>query len=121
MRICIPVQTNEGLRALVNHHFGSSPYFLIYDSDKEVFEVISNSDEHHSHGMCHPLKVLDDQNLDAVVCVGMGARAVQKLRQGGLKAYRTKAETAEETIREYKEGGLEEITIENACIDHSCH
>lgn len=121
MRICIPVQTNEGLRALVNRHFGSAPYFLIYDSDKEAFEVISNSDEHHSHGMCHPLKVMDDQNLDAVVCVGMGARAVQMLKQGGLKAYRTKAETAEDTIRKYREGILEEITIENACVDHSCY
>jgi len=121
MKICIPVQTNEGLKAAVDRHFGSAPYFLIYDSDKEAFEVISNSDEHHSHGMCHPLRVLEERSLDAVVCVGMGARAVKKLKQGGLKTYRTKVETAEETIREYREGVLEEITIENACVEHSCH
>jgi len=121
MRICIPVKTKKGLKAVVNSHFGSAPYFLIYDSDKEVFEVISNSDEHHSHGMCHPLRVLDGQALNTVVCAGMGVRAVRKLKQSGLVVYRTKAETAEETIREYKEGGLEEITVENACIDHSCH
>jgi len=121
MRICIPVQTNEGLRALVSRHFGSAPYFLIYDSDKEAFEVISNSDEHHSHGMCHPIRSLEDQDLDAVVCVGMGARAVQKLKQAGLMTYKAKAETAEETISEYREGDLEEITIETACVDHGCH
>jgi len=121
MRICIPVQTNEGLESVVDHHFGSAPYFLIYDSDKAAFEVISNSDEHHNHGMCHPLRVLEDQDLNAVVCVGMGARAVQRLKQAGLKTYRSKQDTAKETIREYREGVLEEITNENACVDHSCH
>jgi len=42
MRICIPVQTNEGLKATVDRHFGSASYFLIYDSNTEAFEVISN-------------------------------------------------------------------------------
>lgn len=121
MRICIPAKTDEGLKTTVNLHFGSAPYFLIYDLDKESFDVLSNSDENHSHGMCHPLKALKDQDLDAVVCAGMGARAVQRLNQGGLKAYRTEAETAEEAIREYREGSLEEISVENACVDHRCH
>jgi len=71
--------------------------------------------------MCHPLKVLEDLSLDAVICVGMGARAVQRLNEDGLKAYRTTAETAEEIVRRYREGILEEITVENACVDHHCH
>jgi len=121
MRICIPVRANEGLKAMVNPHFGSAPYFLIYDSAKEAFEIISNSDRHHKHGMCHPLNVLSEQGLDAVVCIGMGARAVQRLNEGGVKAYRTKAATADEILSRYKEGILEEITVENACVDHSCH
>ena len=69
----IPLITNEGLKSEVNAHFGSAPYFLIYDTEKETSETISNSDEHHIHGMCHPMKALDDKDIGAVVCGGMGA------------------------------------------------
>ncbi|MBU2541649.1 MAG: NifB/NifX family molybdenum-iron cluster-binding protein [Candidatus Omnitrophica bacterium] len=121
MKICIPIETKEGIKAKVNAHFGSAPYFLIYDTDKNTFEIINNSDNHHMHGMCHPLKALDKKGIDAVVCAGMGARAVSKLNEGGISVYRVRAETVEEIIKRYKEGRLEEITVENACIDHSCH
>ena len=121
MKMCIPVETKEGLKAKVFAHFGSAPYFLIYDIDKDAFEAVSNSDRHHIHGTCHPLKVLENQTIDAVVCRGMGARAVQKLNEDDIKAYRASGETVEELIKRYKEGILEEITIDNACTDHSCH
>ncbi|MFH1578406.1 MAG: NifB/NifX family molybdenum-iron cluster-binding protein [Candidatus Omnitrophota bacterium] len=121
MKICVPIEANEELQARVNAHFGSAPYFIIYDTDKETFEVINNTNRNHMHGMCHPLKVLDNKDINAVACRGMGARAVQKLNEGGIKAYRVSAETVEEIINKYKEGNLEEITIQNACIDHSYH
>lgn len=121
MKLCIPIMRNEGLQAKVNAHFGSAPYFLIYDTDKEAFEVINNGDSQHMHGMCHPLKVLDNKGIDAVVCCGMGARAVQKLNEGGIKAFRASAGTVQGIIKSYKEGELEEITVNNACINHSCH
>ena len=121
MKICIPIVTSEGLKAKVNAHFGSAPYFLVYSTEEKTFEVINNSDNHHIHGMCHPLKALDNKGIDTVVCGGMGARAVQKLNEGGIKAYKASAGTAEEIIKKYKEDALEEITIHNACIDHNCH
>jgi len=121
MKICIPITTNEGLKAKVNAHFGSAPYFLLYNTDKKAFEVINNSDRKHMPGTCYPLKVLENKNINIVVCTGMGARAVQKLNEGGIKAYRAKFETAEEIVKGHKEGVLEEITIKNACTDHKCH
>lgn len=121
MKICIPIIENEGLNSQVNAHFGSAPYFLIYNTEEKDFEVVNNSDSHHVHGMCHPLKALDNKGIDVVVCGGMGARAVQKLNEGGIKAYRASTETAEEIINRFNKGKLEEITVDNACIDHSCH
>jgi len=121
MRICIPVENNEGLKARVCAHFGSAPYFIIYDTDKDTSEVINNSDNHHIHGMCHPLKALEGKGINVVVCGGMGARAVQKLNEGGIRACRASAETAQEIIQSYEQGNLEEITADNACTDHGCH
>lgn len=122
MRICIPIESDEGLKAKVDAHFGSAPYFLIYDADKKTHEVINNSDKHHTHGMCHPLRVLGNQKIDAVVCRGMGARAIQKLCEDGIRAYRASVETtADEVTQKHKQGLLEEMTVENACVDHSSH
>ncbi len=121
MKICIPIENGEGKKAKVSAHFGSAPCFLIYDTNEESFEVIKNSNKHHVHGMCHPLEVLENQNINVVVCAGMGARAVQKLNEGGIKVYRVVAETADAIVKRYKEGYLKELTIENACVNHNCH
>ncbi|MBL7197079.1 MAG: NifB/NifX family molybdenum-iron cluster-binding protein [Candidatus Omnitrophica bacterium] len=121
MKICIPVKTNTGLKAKVNAHFGSSPYFLIYDIDNDSVKTIENSDRHHIRGACHPLKILENQNIDIVACRGIGARVVQTLNRSGIWAYRASGERAEEIITECKDGKLKAITIQNACTDHNCH
>jgi predicted Fe-Mo cluster-binding NifX family protein len=52
MRLCIPIETNEGKNAKVYGHFGSAPYFTIVDIEKDSVEVIDNANQHHAHGMC---------------------------------------------------------------------
>ena len=121
MRICIPTETKEGKSARVYGHFGSAPFFTVYDTEKDTIEVIDNSNQHHSHGMCHPMGALTGKKIDAVVCGGMGARAVQKLNEDGIKAYRAVTGTVANITSEFIKGGLEEITIENACAQHGCH
>jgi predicted Fe-Mo cluster-binding NifX family protein len=117
----MPTQTDNGKDALVCEHFGSAPYFTIYDSGKAEYEIIPNNNEHHAHGMCQPLAALGDRNLDAVVCGGMGMGAIQKLNAGGIKAFRVEPGTVEETVKKYKNSTLEELTINNSCRHHGCH
>ncbi len=121
MRICIPTENKEGLNAKVYNHFGSAPYFTIYDTGKETFKTVNNTNVHHSHGMCHPIGVLGVSSIDAVVCRGMGSRAVVKLNAANIKAYRADGETVAEIIKKYKDNELEEITVQNACMQHGCH
>jgi predicted DNA-binding protein (UPF0251 family)/predicted Fe-Mo cluster-binding NifX family protein len=121
VRICIPTSTNEGKTAPVHGHFGSAPYFTIYDTATGDVEVIDNANEHHSHGTCQPMSALTGRKIDAVVCAGMGARAVQKLNGGGIKVYRAVEGTVADIAGQFLKGGLEEITAENACTQHHCH
>lgn len=121
MKICIPTETNKGKAANVYGHFGSAPYFTICDIKDDTIEIIDNANQHHQHGMCQPLNALNGKRIDAVVCGGMGARAVMMLNEGGIKTYRAIAGSVEEVIKSYREGALEEITIENACASHGCH
>lgn len=121
MKICIPTETSEGLKAEVYGHFGSAPYFTIVDVEKDSVEILNNANQHHSHGMCQPMKALMGQKIDAVVTGGMGARAVQGLNQGGIRAYRAIPGTVADIVSQFKKGGLEEITAQNACAQHGCH
>ncbi|MCU0651837.1 MAG: NifB/NifX family molybdenum-iron cluster-binding protein [Candidatus Omnitrophica bacterium] len=121
MRICIPTENKEGLSARVYEHFGSTPYFTIYDTENETFKIVDNINAHHSHGMCHPIGVLGTSSIDVVVCQGMGMRAVQKLNEANIKAYKAVAGTVDEIIKGYKGNELEELTVQNACAQHGCH
>jgi predicted Fe-Mo cluster-binding NifX family protein len=122
MRICIPTESNEGLSAQVFGHFGSAPYFTIYDTEKEQVETVDNANAHHDHGMCHPVGALGPSKVDVVICMGMGRRAVEKLNEAGIKAYRMDGGTVAELIKKYKANRLEELTVENACGHHGgCH
>jgi predicted Fe-Mo cluster-binding NifX family protein len=121
MRICIPTETDNGKTAKVCGHFGSAPFFTIYDDGKDTFEVIDNPNKHHVHGTCRPTSVLIGKNINIVVCGGMGVRAIQDLNKKGIRVYRATADIVEEVITRYEHGRFEEITIEDACSQHNCH
>lgn len=121
MKICIPTETKEGKKAQVYGHFGSAPYFTIMDTEKDTVEVIDNGNQHHAHGMCQPMNALVGKSIDAVVSGGMGARAVLKLNEGGIKVMRAVPGTVEEIVQQFKNKQLEEMTVDNACSQHGCH
>jgi ArsR family transcriptional regulator len=121
MKICIPTETNEGRTARAYGHFGSAPFFTICDTESGEVEVIDNSNQHHSHGMCHPMEALAGKGVDAVVTGGAGARAVQKLNDSGIKVYRAVEGTVADIAAQFASGKLEEISVQNACAHHGCH
>ncbi len=121
MRICIPTETQDGLNAQVFGHFGSAPYFTIVDIESGEIRMLDNANAHHSHGMCHPLGALTGLSIDAVICQGMGARAVQKLNEAGIKAFQAQGQTVAAIIARCKANELSEITMEGACTEHGCH
>ena len=121
MKLCIPTVGAEGLTATVSEHFGSAPCFTIYDTDAQSINVIENKNLHHSHGACQPLNALSGQEIDAVVCGGMGARALINLNRGGIRAYLGKAGTVQDILTAFAKGDLPEITPANSCSQHGCH
>ena len=76
MKICFPVQNDNGIESTVYNHFGSAPAFVVIDTDTNNVTSINNRDQHHSHGACNPMKALDNQEIDAIVVGGIGAGAL---------------------------------------------
>lgn len=121
MRIAIPVFSDEGQNSEVYGHFGSAPCFIIFDTSTAACETVNNGDKEHAHGMCLPLASFEGMNIDAIVTGGMGLRALQKMSEAGLKAYRSsEGMTVTDVARSLQAGKLPEITMEGACSHHSC-
>lgn len=119
MRICIPTENDNGLQSIVYGHFGSAPYFVIYDTENKNIEVINNRNEHHQHGQCNPLSSFTRTLIDMLVTGGIGMRALEQLNAGGIRAYRTTTEkTVSDVIARQAENSLPEITLDNACSHH---
>jgi len=119
MKVCFPVQNNEGLDSTVFNHFGSAPMFVVVDAVADTLSTISNGDQHHAHGACNPLKALDNQKIDAIVVGGIGAGALSRLIQAGIKVYRAQSKTVGENLALYKEKGLSEYSPLSSCGGHS--
>jgi len=120
MKICIPVIENKGLESIAYNHFGSAPFFLIYNFEDEQIKVIENEDLHHEHGMCQPLKALGGEDVDAILVGGIGAGALNKLNNQGVKAFRVTNETVLKNIELLKRNELMEFSLDDSCSHHDC-
>jgi len=98
MQVCFPIEENKGLDSIVYNHFGSAPLFVKVDSETMAVEVLQNNNQHHDHGMCHPLAALSGHTIDALVVGGIGAGALAKLNDAGIAVYRASAPTIKENI-----------------------
>jgi predicted Fe-Mo cluster-binding NifX family protein len=119
MKVCFPVQKDEGLDSKVYNHFGSAPMFVVIDTDSNSIEKINNRDQHHSHGACNPMKALDNQKVDAIVVGGIGGGALTRLNQMGISVHRSKGETIRDNIEMFSAKALPVLTLQGCCGGHS--
>jgi len=119
MKICFPVAEAQGISSEVYGHFGSAPVFIIVETDNNTFTTINNKDQHHAHGACNPMKALHNQKVDAIVVGGIGAGALMKLNQQGMKVFQARAQTVEDNILLLKDQKLPEFTKQHACAGHA--
>ncbi len=118
MKVCFPVAEAEGVDSEVYGHFGSAPVFIIVDTKDNHVTTINNKDQHHAHGACNPLKALNNQKVDAIVVGGIGAGALTKLNQQGIKVFRAQAQKVKENIKLLTDHILTEFTLQHTCAGH---
>jgi len=71
MKICMPVLDEKGMDSVVYGHFGSAPFFAVYDTDKKDVSFVNNNEREHEHGQCMPVAALQKIGAEAVLCKGM--------------------------------------------------
>jgi predicted Fe-Mo cluster-binding NifX family protein len=118
MKVCFPVQNNDGVQSMVFDHFGSAPMFLIVDTETRTLAVINNRDQHHAHGSCNPLKALDQQTVDAVIVGGIGGGALSRLTRAGISVFRAQRGTVQENLTWYEASALPKFALRHSCGGH---
>lgn len=106
MKIAIPVETQDGLNSVVALHFGHAPYYAFVNDDTKECVVIPNGSSHNG-GEKLPPEWLHDQDVDALVCGGLGARAIGLCTQLGIVVYLGAEPTVRDTLNSLKSGALE--------------
>lgn len=118
MNIAIPTCGKNGLNEEVYGHFGSAPYFTIYNTETKEISVIDNNNDHHTHGQCTPVEYISGYSVKTVLTCGMGRRAVSLLNENGIKVYLVNGQTVADAIRHYESGQLVELSEDGACGGH---
>jgi len=120
MKICVPVEVNEGLDSKPFGHFGSAPMFVVCDLESGDISTINNGDLGHEHGKCQPIKALSGNVVDAVIVGGIGQGAIIKLNSMKIKVYRAQGKTIEENLNLLKENKLQEFPTNHTCSHDGC-
>jgi len=118
MKLCFPVENDNGMDSMVYGHFGSAPLFILYDSETNELDIINNQNMHHAHGMCNPLQALNGKVVDAIVVGGIGAGAINKLNIMHIKVFRASENTVQYNIDLFNKSLLPELTDNDACVHH---
>ncbi len=122
MKICIPIEQNNGMDSLTYGHFGSAPYFLIYDSHTMTHEILNNAHAEHEHGMCNPITPLLEKGVTAVIVSGMGAKALMNLQAMDIQVFKLAESTSIKNIVSRLDfSQMEQLNSENCCSHHNCH
>ena len=90
--------------------FGRAEYFIIYDLEKDEFQVIENKGYTASGGAgIASAQQLIDKSIDVVISGSFGPNAYNLLNSSGIKMYKGEDISIKELIEKYKSGKLEEI------------
>jgi predicted Fe-Mo cluster-binding NifX family protein len=117
----MPTVEGTGLGARLSGHFGSAPYFTVVESDTGRTQVIENAHARHEHGQCRPTRSLEGLGVEAVVCRGLGRRALSVLSGEGITVLVTEAATVAEAMKAFGAGRAIPLDEAHACQGGHSH
>lgn len=115
-RVAVPTYRG-GLDDLVCEHFGRAPTFTIVDLETGDVEVLQNYSEHFG-GSGYPPEILAEKGVSAVLCKGLGPKALAMFRQFGIEVYVGASGTVRDAIRDFQTRMLKEASEMDTCREH---
>jgi predicted Fe-Mo cluster-binding NifX family protein len=121
MKICIPVQEDQQLDSREYAHFGRAPYFAIVDTETKELEIVDNSGGGHKHHSDHHTGLMASRGVEAVVCNGIGRRALAALDRAGIDVITMPERTVDDIVGAIQAGRTRRMTADEACGGGGMH
>jgi predicted Fe-Mo cluster-binding NifX family protein len=118
MRLCIPTMNERGLEAPLSAHFGSAPYYTVVETETKKVQVAANPRAEHEHGHCEPVAGIADLAPDAVLCMGLGRRALDRLQAAGIQVFVARATQVAQAVSQFESGELSPFAADGCCGGH---
>lgn len=110
VKIVIPVADEGAIR--LSAHFGRAPYFAWFRlEDGDVVDSgVTPNDSSHFGGRGLPPERMMAMGADVVISSGMGQRAIQMFQSSTVAVLQARSLDVAQSIRDFAEGGLTELT-----------
>ena len=120
MKVCQPVEKDQGIDNVLHGHFRSAPRFVIVDTDTHETFTFGNTYEDEDHDITKPLESFSDIHVDVAIVGGVGRCDLKKLQSYGIKVFQAAAPALEANLEALQRGELAELTMKNAHRGHLC-
>jgi predicted Fe-Mo cluster-binding NifX family protein len=107
----LALSTQEKAMDGVLSGFGRCRYFVIYDTDTQETEIMSN-ENNMTAGRGAGTRTAQDvvkTEAEAIITSQIGPKAISYLKGKDMPVYVSAAQTVEQAVQEYQQGKLQEI------------
>jgi predicted Fe-Mo cluster-binding NifX family protein len=116
MLVAVPSETDAGQSSPVAGHFGRAPFFVVVDTESGHVKAIEN-DSSHFGGAALPPELLAANGVQAVLCHGMGLRAINLCAESTLSVYIGTETTVADMVAAFREGRLRAASEADGCVE----
>jgi predicted Fe-Mo cluster-binding NifX family protein len=117
IRLAIPADSGDGLKAPRSGHFGKCAYYILVDiKDNEIQEVLPLKNGGHVTGGCFaPVMLLQGNHVSKLIVGGIGGRPLQGFKQVGIDVLFGGGQSVEESVNLFLTNQIEEISNDQVC------
>ena len=128
MKVCQPVEKEQGSSNVLHGHFRSAPRYVIFDTETNQYDELGNQQPamqqkqrgRKAHDLCAPLRSLTNYAVDVAIVGGAGRCVLDKLNNCGIKVYKANSTTLDSNIESLMAGELTELTDKTIRRRYSC-
>jgi len=113
MKICQPVEKDQGMDNVLHGHFRTSPRFVIFDSDNKELQSFEGTPETTEDDDCRHARLLKEQQVDIAIVGGITRDCLGKLYNIGIKVFQAAGQFVEDNLKAFQKGELKELTFDN--------
>ena len=117
MKIAIPTTGKKELEENVSEHFGRCQTYTFLDENGNIIDTIDNTSSHMG-GTGLPPELLKNNDVDILLCHGIGPKALHMCKEFNIKVYVNKGSNVHDIFHNWKNNDLSQATTDDVCKEH---